>query len=180
VFANFWAWKLIGAKKILDWRLRRKLFVLYSEFMDELDRAILAELQLDGRISATALAAKIGLSVAPCHRRIRELERTGVITGYQAVIAPELVGLGFEALVFVTLKDRAQLKDFELAVEREELIVDAQRLFGEPDFLLRVFAEDLSHYQRVYDDVLVGLPGVEKLTSTIVMRNIKERAVLPV
>ena len=154
--------------------------MLYSEFMDELDRAILAELQLDGRISATALAAKIGLSVAPCHRRIRELERTGVITGYQAVIAPERVGLGFEALVFVTLKDRAQLKDFELAVEREELIVDAQRLFGEPDFLLRVFAEDLSHYQRVYDDVLVGLPGVEKLTSTIVMRNIKERAVLPV
>ena len=154
--------------------------MLYSEIMDELDRAILAELQLDGRMSATALASKVGLSVAPCHRRIRELERSGAITGYQAVIAPERVGLGFEALVFATLKDRAQLKEFELAVEQEDLIVDAQRLFGEPDFLLRVFAKDLSHYQHVYDEVLVGLPGVEKLTSTIVMRNIKGRAVLPV
>lgn len=148
--------------------------------MDELDRSILAELQNDGRMSATAVATKVGLSVAPCHRRIKDLERRGVITGYQAVIDPEQVGLGFEALVFVTLKDRAQLKNFELAVEREELIVDAQRLFGEPDFLLRVFAKDLPHYQRVYDEVLVDLPGVEKLTSTIVMRNIKERATLPV
>ena len=148
--------------------------------MDELDRAIVAELQQDGRISATALAAKVGLSVAPCHRRIRELERSGVISGYQAVVEPELVGLGFEALVFATLKDRAQLKEFEAAVERDERIVQAQRLFGEPDFLLRVYAEDLSHYQRLYDDVLVELPGVEKLTSTIVMRNIKERVIIPV
>ena len=152
----------------------------YHVSMDDLDRAIVEQLQLDGRMSATALAGKIGLSVAPCHRRMRELERTGVITGYQAVIDPEKIGLGFEALVFVTLKDRAHLREFEAAVEGEDLIVDAQRLFGEPDFLLRVFARDLAHYQRVYDDVLVELPGVEKLTSTIVMRNIKERAVLPV
>ena len=148
--------------------------------MDDLDRAIIAHLQTDGRMSATALAAEIGLSVAPCHRRIRELERSGVITGYRATLDPQKVGLGFEALVFVTLKDRSRLKDFESAVETESLIVEAHRLFGEPDFLLRVFAQDLPHYQRVYDDVLVPLPGVEKLTSTIVMRNIKGQAVLPV
>lgn len=180
MFADFWEESELCARKAYFLTSWRKLFVRYAGIMDKLDRAILAELQIDGRISATALATKIGLSVAPCHRRIRELERTGIITGYQAVIAADRVGLGFEALVFVTLKDRAQLKDFELAVEKVDLIVDAQRLFGEPDFLLRVFAEDLSHYQRVYDDVLVGLPGVEKLTSTIVMRNIKERAVIPV
>ncbi len=158
----------------------RKIFALYHGIMDDLDRAILAELQLDGRMSATALAEKIGLSVAPCHRRIRELERSGVIAGYQAVVNPDRVGLGFEALVFVTLRDRAHLKEFESAVEAEELIVEAQRLFGEPDFLLRVYAKDLAHYQLVYDEVLVGLPAVEKLTSTIVMRNIKGQAVLPV
>lgn len=111
---------------------------------------------------------------------MRELERSGVITGYQAVVDPRQLGLGFEALVFVTLRDRSHLKEFEAAVESEELIVEAQRLFGEPDFLLRVFAKDLPHYQRVYDEVLVNLPAVEKLTSTIVMRNIKGRAVLPV
>lgn len=147
--------------------------------MDKLDRAILAELQLDGRMSATAVATKVGLSVAPCHRRIRELERSGVIAGYQAILDPELLGLGFEALVFVTLKDRSHLKEFERAVESEDLIVEAQRLFGEPDFLLRVFAKDLSHYQVVYDEVLVELPAVEKLTSTIVMRNIKGQPLLP-
>lgn len=152
----------------------------YYRAMDKLDRAIIAELQLDGRMSATAVAARVGLSVAPCHRRMRELERSGVITGYQAVVDPQQVGLGFEALVFVTLRDRSHLKEFETAVEAEELIVEAQRLFGEPDFLLRVFAKDLPHYQRVYDEVLVNLPAVEKLTSTIVMRNIKGRAVLPV
>ncbi|GAA0198492.1 Lrp/AsnC family transcriptional regulator [Glutamicibacter creatinolyticus] len=148
--------------------------------MDQLDRAILAELQRDGRLSATALAEKVGLTVAPCHRRIRELERSGVISGYQAVVDAKLVGLGFEALVFVTLKNRSEMKQFEAAVEEVDFIVEAQRLFGEPDFLLRVYAADLPSYQQLYDDVLVELPGVEKLTSTIVMRNIKDRALLPV
>lgn len=145
-----------------------------------MDRAILEELQQEGRLSATALAERVGLTVAPCHRRMRDLEREGVITGYQAVIDPRKVGLGFEALVFVTLKNRSQMKDFEAAVERVEFVVEAQRLFGEPDFLLRVYAADLPAYQQLYDDVLVELPGVEKLTSTIVMRNLKERTRLPV
>lgn len=148
--------------------------------MDQLDRAILAELQVEGRLSATALAQRVGLTVAPCHRRIRELEREQVITGYQAVIDPQKVGLGFEALVFVTLKNRSQMKEFESAVELVDFIVEAQRLFGEPDFLLRVYAPDLPSYQQLYDEVLVQLPGIEKLTSTIVMRNIKERKTLPI
>ncbi|WP_431709484.1 Lrp/AsnC family transcriptional regulator [Glutamicibacter uratoxydans] len=148
--------------------------------MDQLDRAILAELQQDGRLSATTLAERVGLTVAPCHRRMRELEREQVITGYQAVIDPQKIGLGFEALVFVTLKNRSQMKAFEAAVEEVDFIVEAQRLFGEPDFLLRVYAADLPGYQQLYDEVLVQLPGIEKLTSTIVMRNIKERKTLPV
>ena len=151
----------------------------YHVGMDQLDRAILAQLQQEGRLSATALAERVGLTVAPCHRRMRELEREGVIAGYQAVLDPKKIGLGFEALVFVTLKNRSQMKEFEAAVERVAFIVEAQRLFGEPDFLLRVYAVDLPSYQRLYDEVLVELPGVEKLTSTIVMRNIKDRALLP-
>ncbi|MHA7156699.1 Lrp/AsnC family transcriptional regulator [Glutamicibacter endophyticus] len=148
--------------------------------MDDLDSAILARLQRDGRVSATALAGDVGLSVAACHRRMRELERSGVISGYQAVVDPQSIGLGFEALVFVTLRDRAQLREFEAAVEANERIVEALRLFGEPDFLLRVYANDLAHYQQLYDEVLVSLPAVEKLNSTIVMRNIKGRITLPV
>ena len=148
--------------------------------MDGIDRAILRRLQDDGRMTATALAEDVGLTVAPCHRRLRELENSGVIRGYRVDVDPARVGLGFEALVFVTLRDRSTMKDFEQEVGRIGQIIDAQRLFGEPDFLLRVMAADLPAYQRFYDDVLVVLPGVEKLTSTIVMKNLKSGGRLPI
>ncbi|MBD7994567.1 Lrp/AsnC family transcriptional regulator [Arthrobacter sp. Sa2CUA1] len=147
--------------------------------MDDIDREILRLLQIDGRMTATALASEVGLTVAPCHRRIKELERSGVLTGYRAVVDPAAVGLTFQALVFVTLRDRQQMLTFEDEVGRIEQIVKADRLFGEPDFLLKVIAADLQAYQRFYDEVLVGLPGVEKLTSTIVMKTVKEEGALP-
>ncbi|WP_104160163.1 Lrp/AsnC family transcriptional regulator [Arthrobacter sp. ZGTC212] len=147
--------------------------------IDAIDHEILRLLQIDGRMSATALAAEVGLTVAPCHRRIKELERKGVLTGYRAVVDPAAVGLSFQALVFVTLRDRAQMLTFEKAVGVHEQIVKADRLFGDPDFLLKVIAADLPGYQQFYDDVLVSLPGVEKLTSTIVMKTVKEEAGLP-
>lgn len=147
--------------------------------IDAIDRAILRRLQEDGRMTATALASEVGLTVAPCHRRLKELESSGVIRGYSADVDPRLVGLGFEALVFVTLRDRQNLRAFEEGVAGIGEVVEAQRLFGEPDFLLRVMAADLPAYQRFYDDVLVDLPGVEKLTSTIVMKNLKSGVRLP-
>ena len=137
-------------------------------------------LQRDGRITATALAAEVGLTVAPCHRRLKELESSGVIQGYRAVVDAAKVGLAFEAMVFVTLRDRQHMLRFEEEVAGIPQVVEAVRLFGEPDFLLRVRAADLAAYQRFYDGVLVGLPGVEKLTSTIVMKNVKDGGQLPV
>ncbi|MFP3571153.1 Lrp/AsnC family transcriptional regulator, partial [Paraburkholderia sp. SIMBA_030] len=75
-------------------------------------------LKEDGRMTATALASKVGLTVAPCHRRLRDLETTGVIRGYRAEIDPAAVGLGFEAIVFVTLRqvDRGTMAAFEARV----------------------------------------------------------------
>src|SRR5262249_37010659 len=70
----------------------------YFRHMDDIDRKILAELQRDGRLTVTELAYRVRLTPAPCHRRLRELERTGVITGYRAVLDPAAVGLGFETL----------------------------------------------------------------------------------
>ena len=147
--------------------------------IDAIDRAMLRRIQEDGRITATALAGEVGLTVAPCHRRLKDLETQGVIRGYSADVDPAKVGLGFEALVFVTLKDRQNMKAFEAELQGVAAVVEAQRLFGEPDFLLRVMAADLTAYQHLYDDVLVGLPGVEKLTSTIVMKNLKSGLRLP-
>ncbi|MBU8868214.1 MULTISPECIES: Lrp/AsnC family transcriptional regulator [Micrococcaceae] len=150
--------------------------------IDHIDRSILRHLQEDGRMTATALASKVGLTVAPCHRRLRDLESSGVIRGYRADIDPAAVGLGFEAIVFVTLRqvERTIMAEFEERVASSPNIVEAQRLFGSPDYLLKVIAADLPAYQRFYDDELAALPAVERLTSTLVMKNLKTNVGPPV
>jgi DNA-binding Lrp family transcriptional regulator len=150
--------------------------------MDRVDRSILTALQEDGRLTVTDLAARVGLSVSPCHRRLRELERSGVIRGYRALLDPEAVGLAFEALVFVTMRqaDRTALAAFEEAVVTLPNVLQAERLFGDPDYLLRVVSADLPAFQRLYDEQLAGLPGVQHLRSTLVMKHIVQGRRLPV
>ncbi|WP_205809385.1 Lrp/AsnC family transcriptional regulator [Micromonospora sp. HNM0581] len=138
-------------------------------------------MQADGRLTVTDLAARVGLSVSPCHRRVRELERSGVIRGYRAVVDPTAVGLTFEALLFVTMRqeDRETLLAFEAAVMQVPNVLQAQRLFGDPDYLLRIATADLGAYQRLEDDVLATLPGVQGLNSTLVMKNVVAERPLP-
>lgn len=142
--------------------------------MDALDREILAELQRDGRVSLTDLAARVGLSLSPCHRRVRALEESGAIRGYRAELDPNQLGLGFSALVFFTLQqgDSHSVAAFEEAVVQIPEVVRAQRLFGDPDFLLHVLAKDLPAFQRLYDDSLSTLPAVQRITSTLVMKDV--------
>ncbi|WP_037577742.1 Lrp/AsnC family transcriptional regulator [Phaeacidiphilus oryzae] len=149
--------------------------------MDEIDRKILAELQLDGRLTVTELAARVRLSVSPCHRRLRGLERSGAISGYRATVDAQALGFTFEALVFVTMRDedRSTVAAFEEAVADIPNVLQAQRLFGDPDFLLRVVTRDLAAFQRLYDERLATLPGVQRLTSTLVMKSVVEDRPLP-
>ena len=150
--------------------------------MDAIDQKILAELQADGRLTVTQLAARVGLSLSPCHRRVRELERTGVITGYRASVSAEAIGLGFQALVFVTMRqeDRDTLLGFERAVAEIPNVIEAQRLFGDPDYLLRVVTADLEAYAALEDDTLAALPGVQRLTSTLIMKRVVSDRPMPV
>lgn len=149
--------------------------------MDAIDRQILAELQLDGRLTVTDLAAKVRLSLSPCHRRLRDLEKAGAIRGYRAVVDPVALGLRFEALVFITMRqeDRETVADFEAAVVALPQVVQAQRLFGDPDYLLRVVTADLEAYQQLYDEHLAALPGVQRLSSTLVMKQVVDARPLP-
>lgn len=149
--------------------------------MDALDRKILTELQIDGRLTVTELATRVQLSVSPCHRRLRDLERQGAIRGYRAVVDPAAVGLHFEALVFATLRweDADTVTAFEEAVTAIPHVTQAQRLFGEPDYLLRVATTDLAAYQQLYDRQLARLPGVQRLNSTLVMKNVVHDRPLP-
>ena len=149
--------------------------------MDAVDRKILAELQRDGRLTITELADRVRLSVSPCHRRLRALENSGAISGYRAQLDAHALGLTFEALVFVTMRasDRSTLEKFEQSVTEIPNVLQAQRLFGDPDYLLRVITRDLTAFQRLYDEQLTALPGAQRLTSTLVMKSVAEGRPLP-
>jgi len=149
--------------------------------MDDVDRKILAELQTDGRLTITELAERVQLSVSPCHRRLRSLEQSGVISAYRAHLDPTAVGLTFSALVFVTLRngDRSAVEAIEAAVLQLVEVTQAQRLFGDPDYLLHVVTRDLPSFQRLYDDKLSTLPGVQRLSSTLVMKDVVRDRPLP-
>ena len=142
--------------------------------MDAIDRKILAELQSNGRLTVTDLAARVGLSVSAGHRRLRDLERSGTIRGYRAVVDPAALGLSFEALAFVTMRqeDRETLLAFEAGIAAIPEVIQAQRLFGDPDYLLRILTKNLAAYQVLEDDHLAALPGVQRITSTLVMKQI--------
>ena len=150
--------------------------------MDRTDKKIIAELQADGRLSLTELADKVGLSLSPCHRRVKSLEETGIINGYRAQVDTAKLGLSFPVIVFVSLEkaDRQAVSSFEEAVVDVPEVISAQRLFGNPDYMLHVLTRDMESFQRLYDLDLSALPGVQRLTSTLIMKTVvNNRPVVP-
>ena len=143
--------------------------------MDAIDRQIIAELRRDGRLSNVELADRVGLSPAPCLRRVRRLESDGVIRGYSARIDPAAVGRGFEVLVNVDLtsKDRATFEAFESAVAALDEVTEIRRMFGLPDYILRVATESIESYETFISTKLGDAPGLAKLDSHITMKLIK-------
>ncbi|WP_307870457.1 Lrp/AsnC family transcriptional regulator [Saccharopolyspora endophytica] len=127
----------------------------------------------------TELAEQVRLSVSRCQRRVRELERTGVIAGYHASVDAASLGYGFEVLAFATLSRPDAVAEFDAALAEVPQVIEAQRLFGEPDYLIRLVAPDLDYYQRLYENVLVRLPGLQGLSSTIVMKHAVRARPLP-
>jgi DNA-binding Lrp family transcriptional regulator len=143
--------------------------------MDAVDRRIIAELERDGRLSNVELADRVGLTPAPCLRRVKRLESDGVILGYTARINPSAVGRGFEVLVNVDLtrKDRATFERFEAAVAALDEVIEVRRMFGLPDYLLRVATPSIESYETFVSTRLGDVPGVDKLDSHITMKLIK-------
>lgn len=143
--------------------------------MDDLDHEILHHLRANGRLTNSELARRIALSPTPTLRRVRALESANVITGYHAAISQSAIGRGFEVLVSVNLDLRVSedLGRFETAVAEIDEVVEAYRLYGEPDFLLRVAVENNSAYEELYSTKLTALPGVAKAWSQMIMKNLK-------
>jgi Lrp/AsnC family transcriptional regulator, leucine-responsive regulatory protein len=147
--------------------------------MDAIDRQIIAILQVDGRISNQDLADRVGLSPSPCLRRVKALEQAGVITGYRASIDPRAVGRGFEVFVSANLlrAEASAIRAFEAAVADVPEVVEVRRMIGLPDFLLRVVVADLEAYERLYSETLAALPGVERVSTQIAMKTVKQTAI---
>jgi Lrp/AsnC family transcriptional regulator, leucine-responsive regulatory protein len=150
--------------------------------MDALDRAILRHLQADGRLTNVELAERVRLSPSQCLRRVRALERAGVIRGYHAEIDPTAVGRGFEVTVHVelTLKDRATVEAFEAGIAALDEVVECRRMFGLPDYVVRVAVADQAAYESFYMNELAELPGLARVNSQFTMKTVKRGGTLPV
>ena len=144
--------------------------------MDEINRKILRELTRDGRISNLELAGRVGLSPSACLRRVQELERSGVIRGYRAVLDPQKMGVGFTAFVTVGLKDhtKAAQEAFEHAIADAPEVRECHNITGSWEYLLRVEAADLASYKSFHTDVLGTVPQVSAITSYVVIGSPKD------
>jgi DNA-binding Lrp family transcriptional regulator len=146
--------------------------------LDRIDRLILRELQEDARIANIDLAGRVGLSPSACSRRLAQLEKEGVIEGYRAVISNKALGQGITALVHITLRGQSEehLRKFEQAVVTCPYIVACFLMSGESDYLIRVNARDMEHYESIYKHWLSTLPGVSRIQSSFAMRMVVNRA----
>ncbi len=144
---------------------------------DEVDRAILTELQRDGRMSNTDLAALVDLSPSAALRRTRALERAGVIERYVALLDPALIGRSTTAFVEITLdkQSNAHLDEFEAAVARGPEVVSCHLMAGDADYLLQLVCADVQDFERVHRDWLSRLPGVARIRSSFALRAVCQR-----
>ena len=148
---------------------------------DELDRKILAGLQANGRMSLAELSAKVGLSPSPCLRRVRNLERSGVIARYVAVLDQRMVGLPVSVFVSIKLEKQRQeaLDRFAKAVERWPEVLECYLMTGSRDYWLRVVVPDLEAYERFVKQKLTRLEGIASIESSFALEQVKYTNVLP-
>lgn len=149
--------------------------------LDAIDRRILAALQRDARLTNVQLAQEVGLSPSPCLRRVRILEKAGVIGGYHATL--DRGGLGLGLTVFVGVKVERHHDEpaaaFRKAVQALPEVISCHLVSGEADFLLEVVVPDLANYERFLLGTLLTLPGVSDIRSNFAIQTVKRQGPLP-
>jgi DNA-binding Lrp family transcriptional regulator len=148
---------------------------------DAIDRAILIELQGNGKLSNVELAQRVHLSPSACLRRVKQLEDAGVIAQYVALLNPKAVGAHGTSFTIVNLEsmNNALLEAFERAVRQEPQILDCYYVAGSNDYLIRFAYRDAEDLERFHTEVLMRLPGVERSNSMLVLRTVKKTTALP-
>jgi Lrp/AsnC family leucine-responsive transcriptional regulator len=150
--------------------------------IDGIDHKILQQLQSDGRMSNQDLSERIGLSPSPCLRRLRQLEATGVIQRYVALVDPAAVGLGVTAFVRVRLdqQDDRHLGVFEAAVAEFPEVMECYLMTGEADYQLRVLVNSLGKFEDFLRHRLTRIAGVAEVTTSFALRPVVYKTALPI
>jgi Lrp/AsnC family leucine-responsive transcriptional regulator len=149
--------------------------------LDKTDRRILDVLQRDGRISVTDLAERVGLSATPCARRVRQLEASGFIQGYAAIVDPKRAGQAIQAIVQIKLEQHSDeiVERFKrMLLERPEVLA-CYTMTGEMDFLLHVIVRDIEALSDFTLRRLLRVAGVRDVKSSIVLETVKRSLVIP-
>lgn len=144
--------------------------------IDAIDLKILAALQAEGRLTNQKLADRVGLSASACHARVRRLEGEGYITGYRAVLKPELLGrpLTVFALVALERHGRQGLKAFEARLKSLPEVTECVELSGQWDYLIRFMARDIESYQTLTESLIESPDlGVSQIMSHVAMRTVQ-------
>jgi Lrp/AsnC family transcriptional regulator of ectoine degradation len=149
--------------------------------LDRYDIGILGALQRDGRMSKAKLAEAVHLTASPCWERLKRLEDSGVITGYQARIDPKKLGPATIVMVEIALREHgaADFERFESAVREVPEITECQATGGGIDYLMKVIVPDIDAHQRLMDRLLAGGLGIARYYSYVVTKTVKENAGLP-
>jgi Lrp/AsnC family leucine-responsive transcriptional regulator len=150
--------------------------------LDAIDRKILANLQADGRITMQELADKVGLSVSPCHRRVKLLENRGVITRYTALVDQKAIGLHVSVFISIKLvrQKEEDLNRFARAISKWDEVLECYLMTGNRDYLLRVVAADLAAYEVFLKTKLTRLDGIASIESSFALSQVKYSIALPV
>jgi DNA-binding Lrp family transcriptional regulator len=149
--------------------------------MDRTDYKILTELQKNGRLSSQALAARVGLSASPCWRRVRRMEKSGVIAGNVAILDPESVGLHVVAFAQVSLEDHHpdSVSEFDRMVKDLPEILECHAMSGQHDYQLKVICESIGAYDRLLSQHILRVKAVHTVNTSFVLRTNKNTTALP-
>ena len=153
-----------------------------NKSLDAVDQRILQALQEDGRLTATDLAERVGITTSPCLRRLRILEDAGIIRGYTALVDQTKIGLPISVFVSIKLERQSEeaMERFETAVRRCPEVLECYLMTGPRDYLLRVVAQDLNDYERFVKGTLTRISGIANIESSFALGQVKHSNSLPI
>lgn len=153
-----------------------------SKHLDEIDRQLLNYLQADARITNTELARRVELSAPGLQRRVRKLEEMGIIESYVTLVNREAVGFDMLCFVQVTLQrhEPQAIRDFKEVIQNMPEVLECFHITGEYDYLLKVVVRNRKHLEQFLLEKLTPVPGMDKIRTSLVLREIKTTTAVPV